>query len=460
MSAHYIGSGDTSDLVKRYTRACVTEVLDTYPDLTGLGVSLGERMGGMTADERERWILDTFAAGMKAAGRPARFIHRAPFSAGKGSGGSTSSSTEALTRRAIESLDVPAPVWVEVKFNWSHAHSSPKLVHVHGGKITDTYWNPVPKNYRITWMARNEDFFCLRWAEPDFIRKHIELNGHDYVGGYFLGSECYIPAKDYMTRPECERRWDYAFERQWLYYMVWGRLLYNDRTPDDAFIAACETRYGESGRTLFEALRRVSRMPLRLASFHKGTWDFSLYSEGFLSHSGPKRWNKFMTVDYLIKCRNLDPDYMTVKTYVDAVRRKKSIGEGAVTPLALADDLQRDGEWALRTVGGLSPERESALWYELVDVRAWAHMSVYFAEKLRGAVALHTFRTGGDEKQKAVAVERLKRAAAAWDELITVTEPVYAVMPLAHTIKTFHWSLLRDAVRQDIEIAESATPAQ
>jgi hypothetical protein len=67
MSARYIGSGDTSDLVRRYTRACVTEVLDAYPDLTGLGVSLGERMGGMTAEERERWILDTFVEGMKAS---------------------------------------------------------------------------------------------------------------------------------------------------------------------------------------------------------------------------------------------------------------------------------------------------------------------------------------------------------------------------------------------------------
>jgi hypothetical protein len=201
-------------------------------------------------------------------------------------------------------------------------------------------------------------------------------------------------------------------------------------------------------------------MPLRLASFYKGTWDFSLYSEGFLSHSGAKRWSKFISVDTLIKCRNLDPDYMTIKDYVDAVRRKKAIARDKVTPLALADELERDGEWALRAVVGLACERESALWYELVDVRAWAHMSVYFAEKLRGAVALHTYRTGVDKDGKRLAVEHLKRAAAAWDELVKVTEPVYAVMPLAHTIKTFHWSLLRDAVRHDIEIAESATPGK
>ena len=72
--------------------------------------------------------------------------------------------TDSLQRLAIESIELPEPIWVEVKFNWSHAQSSPHLVHVHGGKLGDAYWNPTPKNYRICWMARNEDFFCLRWT--------------------------------------------------------------------------------------------------------------------------------------------------------------------------------------------------------------------------------------------------------------------------------------------------------
>jgi hypothetical protein len=113
----------------------------------------------------------------------------------------------------------------------------------------------MPENYRICWMARNEDFFALRWSEPDFVRQHIALNGQPYVGGYFLGSECYIPAKDHMTRPELDRPWRWAFQRQWLYYMTWGRLLYDPETPDDVFAAACEARYGPAGRELFAALK-------------------------------------------------------------------------------------------------------------------------------------------------------------------------------------------------------------
>ena len=40
--------GDTSEMVKRYTRECVTQMLQEYPEITGMGLTLGEGMAGMT----------------------------------------------------------------------------------------------------------------------------------------------------------------------------------------------------------------------------------------------------------------------------------------------------------------------------------------------------------------------------------------------------------------------------
>ena len=51
-----VPDGDTSEIIKDYTRESVKAVIDTYPDLTGLGITLGEGMGGMTAEEREQWL--------------------------------------------------------------------------------------------------------------------------------------------------------------------------------------------------------------------------------------------------------------------------------------------------------------------------------------------------------------------------------------------------------------------
>ncbi len=232
----------------------MTQTINEYDDLTGIGLTLGERMGGMTSAERRDWIDRTIIAGLKAANRKARLIYRAPLSADKKSGGSTSVTTEKLTRDAIETMGLDDKVWIEFKFNWSHGHSSPRLSIVHGGMLTDTYWEPLSDKYKAIWTMRNEDFFVLRWAQPDFIREFIRLNSQPYAAGCFIGSECYIPAKDYITQTQ-HRHWDYAFQRQWLFYKVWGQLLFDPETPDRVFAEALEDRFpGVDGASAAQGL--------------------------------------------------------------------------------------------------------------------------------------------------------------------------------------------------------------
>ncbi len=454
------GKGDTTDIIKDYTRTSVTQLLNTYPDLTGLGVSLGERMMHMSPEEREKWILDVYVEGINQADREARFIHRLPFSATANDGGSTSITTEQLTRNAIESIDLSTPILTEVKFNWSHGHSSPKLFHVHGGELGDTYWNPPPKNYQLTWMIRNEDFFCLRWCEPNFIREHISLNGPSYVGGYYVGSECYIPAVSYMTPPEISA--GYAFERQWLYYMAWGRLLYNPEIGDETFIRACKTRFGESGEAFFKALQLGSLMPLRLATFFKGTWDFSLYSEGFLSIYAEENPQGFITVNDLIKRIPMDPDYMSIPEYVEALEKNQAIPSDRISPVELGDSLIGDGQLALEYINQIPEDKiDQVFGIELADAKAWAHLSIYFGNKLKASVAFHTHRTGSSMKAREDAVDLLTTAADHWDKLVEITTPYYTVMPLAQVhryqglpkddTRVFHWKLLQTLVHDEIK---------
>jgi len=458
----HLGKGDTTDIVKDYNRTSVTQLLNTYPDLTGLGVSLGERMFHMTPEEREQWIMEVFVEGIRKADRDARFIHRLPFSATSHDGGSTSITTEQMTREYIESIDFPDPILTEVKFNWSHGHSTPKLIHVHGGELGDTYWNPPPTNYQLTWMIRNEDFFCLRWCEPDFIRKHIELNGQAYVGGYYLGSECYIPAKNYMVPDEYNE--GYAFERQWLYYMSWGRLLYNPKTPDQTFMAALNARYGNVGEVLFHALQLGSRMPLRLATFFKGNWDFALYSEGFLSHYAEEPTRGLITVNDLIDREPMDPDWLSIPEYVDLQSGGGMVPEGSLSPLALADSLIMDGRNALNLLEALDVEAGHPVQLELADAQAWAHLSLYFGEKLKSAVNLHAFRQSSKKEFKQRALDHIRLAADHWDQLVEVTTPYYRVMPLGQIhryqglpkddVRNFHWKLIQPLVHAEVNQIE------
>lgn len=464
--ADYAGEAQTSELVKRYTRESVTQVLEEYPNLTGFGFSFGEQMGGMTPKERQDWMDETIIAGMRAADRPVKMIYRAPFSAGLGQGGSTDKATEELTREAIERLgtEFDGPIWMEIKFNWSHAHSTPDLVKVHGGELKDTYFKPAPDNYQVAWMVRNEDFFALRWGHPGFIREHLQKNAHhDYVGGYFVGSESYIPAKDYFTAIDDPVDWTYAFERQWLFYKLWGRLLYNPDTPDSVFEAEFVRRYGEAARPLLEAYSLASETQLNFASSVDFTWDFTLYSEGMmvLSRDGLQP----MSVDRLIQQPPLQDDWLSVADFVAKRTAGEPLAPATVTPLELAERMEADSKRALHLVGDMDTADSPSLMYEVADVKAWANLGLYYAEKLRGAVALQAYRTAGRQSEQRTAVEHLEKSLAYWDEVIAITRPIYRDMPLAHYNRPnnervddnlFHWARIRPAIVRDVRIARQA----
>ncbi|SHF10755.1 Glycosyl hydrolase family 20, domain 2 [Cnuella takakiae] len=465
--------GDTSELVKRYTRECVAQMLQEYPGITGMGLTLGEGMGGMTPEEREAWMKETIIEGMRLSGRKLKLIHRIPFSSTTNSLGVTSVETERLTRKEIAAQGqlsfLQPPIFADLKYNWSHAHSTPTLVKVHGGKLYDTYFKPEPQNYKINWTARNEDFFCLRWGVPDFVRSHIATNAQPYVGGYMIGSETYIPAKDYFTRPGIAVNWKYAFERQWLFYKIWGRLLYNPQTPDAVFQSAFLQRYGKEGTNLLQAFSLAGKTPLRLGSLFDFTMDLTLYSEGFMALDDKVKRVEYISVDRLIDQPVTDPNYVSVAAYVKAAAAKQSFATNKVTPPKLAAMLEQDCAEALRLVKGINTSGNPALPFEVADVQAWAYMGLHFAEKIKGAVALQAYRTKGGAANKQKAIMHLEAALKYWDEVVRITRPLYNDMPLVHLSEQngvrseenkhllFHWEKIRPDVAKDVEVARAAT---
>jgi hypothetical protein len=466
---HYYVDGDTSEVTKRYLRESVTQMLEEYPDLDGIGVSHGEGMAGMTPLERQRFVDEVYIAGALEArkSRPVKLIHRVPFSSGLSSGPGVSADVEQITRAAMEKLgdQFAGPIWVEMKFNWSHGHSTPKLVKVHGGKLGDTYFKPAPTNYKVVWQVRNEDFFALRWGAPQFIRDHIALNGRqDYVGGYFVGSETYIPALDYFTVEGQQVAWTYAFERQWLFYKLWGRLLYDPETPNEVFQAEFTRRYGKQARSLLTAYALASNTQLRLASLWDSRWDFTLYSEGFLALQGEE--THYIGVDALINQPVMDPEYVSVADFVKTTRAGGRFATNRVTPDRLAAEITRESRLASSLTRKVDTTGNPALMYEVADVQTWSWLGRHLAAKLEGAIALENFRAGGDPRDQQKAIDKLQEALRAWDEVIRITRPIYKDMRLAHyngnsfdanPNNRFHWALVRDEVARDVEVAKNAT---
>lgn len=449
---------DTSQIIIDYTRQCVTQTINEYPNLTGIGTSVGERMK-MPIDDAMAWIKKTYIEGIKQADRKVKFIHRAPFSV---------SPVEA--RKYIESYtnikNIDYPIIMEFKFNWSHGHSSPYLSITHGGKINDQYWNPKPTNYRMAWMMRNEDFLMLNWGNTDFIRKQIQVNDlKDITMGYFLGSETYIPAKEYRMSPDVHFNWKYAFQKQWEFYQMWGRLLYNPQLPDSFFVDQYTQRYGKPvAKKMFEAMKLGSEMPLQLASFYQGTWDFTLYCEGFLNGLQIYRNYKepgeaFINVKEMITHPVLDKRYLNINEYTNLKLNDKPIKNEEITPPKLAEKMEQNGNQLIQLCSELNhlPAKDSVNFnIELNDLKTWAYLSLYFSEKLKGAMFLdEAVKTKSKDLQKK-SMEHLTTAAGYWKEIMNSTQQYQEVSLLHIRTFKFHWKYYYPKVLKDIEIAKSS----
>jgi len=460
---HFVPQGDTSAITKDFYRESIRDVINTYPDLTGLGITLGEGMGNMTAVERQNWILDNYIQGMRMASRKVKFIYRVPLSAGTGSGGATSVETEKLTRSALDTLTCfDGPINIELKFNWSHAFSTPHLVKVHGGQLNDVYWNPMPKNYYLAWMMRNEDFFMLRWGQTDFVRKHIAMNVKPYVNGYYVGSETYIPAKDYITSLP-GTSYKYAYERQWMFYKVMGRLLYNPNTPDAFFKNEFEQRFPKQGVKLFDTQAKASIVPLVIGSWQNATWDFSLYTEGFLystKNNDNKKVQKLIPLTDMADKVPMDPAYMSI---ADFLATENKIPKGKISPLHLADSVEQICNQVIKELSTIKMDKNVDLLYEVSDMKAWANLGFYFSNKLRAAVEYKRYKTSNDKKDLDKAIGWLTKATEAWHTLVEVTKSVYKPVPLTHFCENegepkdlkFHWSIVEKQVIDELNWLKS-----
>jgi len=238
--------------------------------------------------------------------------------------------------------------------------------------------------------------------------------------------------------------------------------MYDPDTPNEVFEQAFDNRYEPpvSGE-LIEAYELASQVPEELASFHAGTWDYTLYSEGFLAPSESLGLDEvaspFISINEFIEHETLDSRYVSIPDYVAS----EGAGNQTVTPPELAERVENLGNRVLELVDEIEGElgtAPGALACEVLDLQAWAHLAHYFAAKLRAGVALEAYRNGdGGPECREEAVEILTEAVDDWDAIVEATEGHYQEMPYATDWRegeTFSWAKYRDQVERDVHIAK------
>jgi hypothetical protein len=252
------------------------------------------------------------------------------------------------------------------------------------------------------WTVRNEDFYLLRWGQPDFVREFIKNNGDSYVGGCFLGSEVFIPAMDFMSKEGSFKNWEYHFQRQWLWYASWGRLLYNPQTPDKIFEDLLTAKYkNNSGKTALNAWKHASNNQLWFANFHMGKVDGSIYTEGFCRWPDSKE-AVFFDINNIIQHPVLDTTlYINI---TDWIKNNEKTEPGILSPLDFARKLDNNNAVLLKEILLLRAMKpSSAVLAEINDLEAWYWFGRYFSDKIKAGVHVARYRfTGKDERAHAV----------------------------------------------------------
>ena len=183
----------------------------------------------------------------------------------------------------------------------------------------------------------------------------------------------------------------------------------------------------------------------RFASFFKGTWDATIYTEGFTTLDG-----QFIDINTFIAHPTLDPFYVKIMDFVEGTFD----ADKQISPIELAELTEYESQLAQDIVHSFrKAEPCHGLEIELTDIEFWSTYGFYFASKIRAGVALTQFRQLGDEAGQGQAVHYLKAALVHWQTMVDLAER-YNVQTIPYQFDPeFSWRKHSVDVEADIEIA-------
>ena len=415
-----ITNSPKNEATKAYFRKAVRLMFETYPDLDGLGVTAGENFAKLSDDQEGKWMWEAYGQGILdyAKDHPERditFIHRWHYA-----------TIEQVVDNFKELLALPN-VRLDMSYKYSAAHMystpEPTLIYTMHGDVPAE----LAQNDKKTWLeVRQDDFYYLHWADPKFAREYIQgfPDKDRYIQGFFYGSDGWSATRDFVSKdPTFKDKLD--IKRLWFSQMIWGRLAYNPETPDSIFIDRLSDRYRDVfAKDLFEAWRQASHgLPLATEVI-QGTlsFDFQWWPELCQSHKG------FVTIRNFIKAK--PPGGSTISSIAETAAGKS--GDKRTT-YEVADEIQSSAEAALKILSTLTAKDDPELAVDLRNITAQAHLSLYYAEKIRGATSLAADKE--DEAKTAMG-----KAVGHWQNYVTIMDSMFhgADMMRSKDFKDWH----------------------
>jgi hypothetical protein len=427
-----------------YYRKSVTQLLLTYPDLAGIGLTVGERMPGLTPAQKEQWAVSTFGQGVLAVatGQPARkisLIHRAHQTQPK--------EVVDMFKAVVSQPNVD--FLFSFKYAQAHVFSSTRQT------FADRFIKQLGE-LKTLWTLRNDDNFYFRWGAPDFVREFIRNLPPKVTAGFYYGSDSWVWGREFLSLdPETPRQPELA--KHWYHWMLWGRLGYDPDLSNEQLKKILAARYREvPAHDLFAAWQEASMIYPITTGFHWGSLDFKWYIEGCRSipkqaetESGFHDVERFITLE-----THPGTDNIAIPKYVEGVAAGQ-VPKGTI-PVQVSEQLHARADRALKILDGFPPPTDKELRLTLGDIRAMSHLGKYYGYKIRGATELALFRRTNDRDRQQAAIRELTDAARHWERYVAAARAQYLNPIRLNRTGVCDWQALTTEVWHDVEIARGA----
>jgi hypothetical protein len=453
MNAHDPGSLDDAQLAV-YVREAAADLARNVPDLRRLGFRIGESM------QPASFYSDTFIAGVREASTTMGVYTR----------------TWLTQKDEILNLAKVAPdMLIEAKYNGEQI--GPPYLMAGGlfGKGAGHGWEtysyddyleaPTPYSFIFQiWGGGTHRIF--RHASYERISRVLHDVGRGPSRGFtLLATHAFLPQHDFYHASEADRFSPFAFRRDELEYLMFGRLGYDPATPEQVFKDALRERAGSDA--LWDSIQAASDIVPWIQSAHTCGPDQRMFAPDLewggtvgLWASAPDATNPDDT------CRktgyNGSFDTFAVASAYDTARDLLDGGlttrlpSTEVAAIVLADAAKA------REAAGIPIDRANAEARDLQrECVALADLGDYFGHKLRAATALAVYQGSGRSDYLDLARSETVAADQAWR---TLGHDTHYIKPFGEPMRMrelkmspYHWS--RQDVRGDLESIDAVVLA-
>ncbi len=432
-----------------YLKEATIKFLETYPDVSGLGVTAGENLGALKGKNEEliKWTWDAYGAGVLeyAKEHPNRrlvFFHRQHYG-----------NVENIIKGFKPLQNIPNVVFdVSFKYSMAHVISTVKPDWWENGFLSE-----IKKNSLKTWLElRTDDFYFLHWADHQFVRDFVKaLPEDELLAGTFLGADGWVPSRVFTTKdPYYKSKNALEIQKQWLFYKQWGRLMYDPNTSNELFQNHLSYKYPEAdSERLFEAWSKASRA-LQIANeqvtgfavdrkYRSRRLDFQWWPEMYTCND---YFYDIEKTQYAMPVNgsNLCNFYETAK---DSCGNK-------ISAIETANKIEQLAKEADLIISSMSYKNNTELKLNLQDLKAMVNLSLYNAYKNRAAVHLI-------KGNKALAKEAIGAAYCYWIRYTTIMNEMYHPVDTQRNwdFKKSDWNDVDDDVLKDyIDLGGTGKP--